>query len=108
MSGFLHRSIREEEFRQHDHRNVDLEVFSEFSDRTNDHRHTKPFSSGRMNAGPVTEFSAGTGGAMARLRHIATERDRVIQEEQQKAIPAQIEGPPQAAGRVFLLSICRR
>ena len=40
---------------------------------------------------------AGTGGAMARLRHIATERDRVIQEEQQKAIPAQIEGPPQAA-----------
>jgi DNA-directed RNA polymerase subunit beta' len=40
---------------------------------------------------------AGTGGAMARLRHVATERDRVIQEEQQKAIPAQIEGPPQAA-----------
>jgi hypothetical protein len=26
VSGFLHRSIREEEFRQHDHRNVDLEV----------------------------------------------------------------------------------
>jgi DNA-directed RNA polymerase subunit beta' len=40
---------------------------------------------------------AGTGGAMARLRHVASERDRVIQEEQQKAIPAQIEGPPQAA-----------
>jgi DNA-directed RNA polymerase subunit beta' len=40
---------------------------------------------------------AGTGGAIARLRHIATERDRVIQEEQAKAQPAQIEGPAQAA-----------
>jgi DNA-directed RNA polymerase subunit beta' len=40
---------------------------------------------------------AGTGGAIARLRHIATERDRVIQEEQAKSTPAQIEGPPQAA-----------
>jgi len=40
---------------------------------------------------------AGTGGAIARLRHIATERDRVIQEEQAKTTPAQIEGPPQAA-----------
>jgi len=40
---------------------------------------------------------AGTGGAIARLRHIATERDRVIQEEQQKSQPAQIEGPQVAA-----------
>ena len=42
---------------------------------------------------------AGTGGAIARLRHIAAERDRVIQAEQaSKAPPAQIEGPtPQAA-----------
>src|SRR5271163_2913968 len=41
---------------------------------------------------------AGTGGAIARLRHIAGERDRVIQEEQAKSQPAQIEGPaPQAA-----------
>jgi len=40
---------------------------------------------------------AGTGGAIARLRHIATERDRVIQEEQAKAQPAQIEGPQVAA-----------
>src|SRR5476651_1876382 len=37
---------------------------------------------------------AGTGGAIARLRHIATERDRAIQEEQAKNVPvAQIEGP---------------
>ncbi|HEX4293157.1 MAG TPA: DNA-directed RNA polymerase subunit beta', partial [Rhizomicrobium sp.] len=38
---------------------------------------------------------AGTGGAIARLRHVATERDKAIQEEQAKAaIPvAQIEGP---------------
>ena len=42
---------------------------------------------------------AGTGGAIARLRHIAGERDRVIQDEQAKAAqPAlAIEGPPQAA-----------
>ncbi|MDE2501296.1 MAG: DNA-directed RNA polymerase subunit beta', partial [Alphaproteobacteria bacterium] len=41
---------------------------------------------------------AGTGGAIARLRHIAAERDRVIQAEQSTAAPAQIEGPaPQAA-----------
>jgi DNA-directed RNA polymerase subunit beta' len=42
---------------------------------------------------------AGTGGAIARLRHIATERDRAIQEEQAKNQPvAQIEGPqPQEA-----------
>jgi DNA-directed RNA polymerase subunit beta' len=42
---------------------------------------------------------AGTGGAIARLRHIAAERDRVIQEEQTRAQqpPAQIEGPAQAA-----------
>jgi len=42
---------------------------------------------------------AGTGGAIARLRQIAAERDRVIQAEQSKAVPAQIEGPvtPQAA-----------
>jgi len=37
---------------------------------------------------------AGTGGAIARLRHIASERDRAIQEEQAKNVPvAQIEGP---------------
>src|SRR5258707_15314616 len=37
---------------------------------------------------------AGTGGAIARLRHIASERDRAIQEEQAKNAPvAQIEGP---------------
>ncbi|HEY0302825.1 MAG TPA: hypothetical protein VGC36_15875, partial [Rhizomicrobium sp.] len=42
---------------------------------------------------------AGTGGAIARLRHVATERDKAIQEEQAKAnVPvAQIEGPQQAA-----------
>ncbi|MEI9929941.1 MAG: hypothetical protein WDM89_05115 [Rhizomicrobium sp.] len=42
---------------------------------------------------------AGTGGAIARLRHVATERDRAIQEENAKNAPvAQIEGPtPQAA-----------
>ncbi|MDE2184708.1 MAG: DNA-directed RNA polymerase subunit beta' [Alphaproteobacteria bacterium] len=44
---------------------------------------------------------AGTGGAIARLRHVAVERDRVIQAEQAKTAPAQIEGPatpaPQAA-----------
>jgi DNA-directed RNA polymerase subunit beta' len=38
---------------------------------------------------------AGTGGAVARLRHVATERDRIIQEEQAKGVPAQIEGPVQ-------------
>ena len=33
---------------------------------------------------------AGTGGAIARLRHIATERDKAIQEEQaqQRAVPS--------------------
>jgi DNA-directed RNA polymerase subunit beta' len=39
---------------------------------------------------------AGTGGAVARLRHIAAERDRVIQAEQaktQQPVPA-LEGPP--------------
>ncbi len=36
---------------------------------------------------------AGTGGAQARLRHVAAERDKVIQEEQAKNVPAQIEGP---------------
>ena len=40
---------------------------------------------------------AGTGGAIARLRHIAGERDRVIQAEQAKAQPLAIEGAPQAA-----------
>src|SRR5207237_2529718 len=41
---------------------------------------------------------AGTGGAIARLRHIAGERDRIIQAEQQaKAQPLAIEGAPQAA-----------
>jgi len=37
---------------------------------------------------------AGTGGAVARLRHVAGERDKAIQEEQAKNQPiAQIEGP---------------
>jgi DNA-directed RNA polymerase subunit beta' len=41
---------------------------------------------------------AGTGGAIARLRHVATERDRAIQEELAKSQPPQIEGPqPQEA-----------
>ncbi len=41
---------------------------------------------------------AGTGGAIARLRHVAAERDRAIQEEQAKNVPAQLEAPtPQAA-----------
>jgi DNA-directed RNA polymerase subunit beta' len=39
---------------------------------------------------------AGTGGAIARLRHVATERDRAIQAEQGKPVAA-IEGPQQAA-----------
>jgi len=39
---------------------------------------------------------AGTGGAMARLRHVATERDRAIQEEQAKNTPAQLEAPQAA------------
>jgi DNA-directed RNA polymerase subunit beta' len=41
---------------------------------------------------------AGTGGAIARLRHVAAERDRAIQEEQAKGVPPQLEAPaPQAA-----------
>ncbi|HEY5237039.1 MAG TPA: hypothetical protein VIJ62_01560, partial [Rhizomicrobium sp.] len=36
---------------------------------------------------------AGTGGAIARLRHVASERDKAIQEELAKNRPAQIEGP---------------
>jgi DNA-directed RNA polymerase subunit beta' len=36
---------------------------------------------------------AGTGGAIARLRRIAAERDQVIQDEQSTAPVAQIEGP---------------
>ncbi|MBV9061579.1 MAG: DNA-directed RNA polymerase subunit beta', partial [Alphaproteobacteria bacterium] len=40
---------------------------------------------------------AGTGGAIARLRHVAGERDRVIQEEQAKQQPAQLEAPQVAA-----------
>jgi DNA-directed RNA polymerase subunit beta' len=41
---------------------------------------------------------AGTGGAIARLRQIAGERDRVIQaDEEARAQPAQIEGPAVAA-----------
>src|ERR1051326_8283222 len=36
---------------------------------------------------------AGTGGAIARLRHMAGERDKVIQEEQAKSQPAQLEAP---------------
>jgi len=40
---------------------------------------------------------AGTGGAIARLRHIATERDRAIQEEQATQQPvAQLEAPQPA------------
>jgi DNA-directed RNA polymerase subunit beta' len=42
---------------------------------------------------------AGTGGAVARLRQVAMERDRIIQAEQAKAqqpVPA-LEGPPQQA-----------
>jgi len=40
---------------------------------------------------------AGTGGAIARLRQIAGERDRVIQAEQAKAEPLAIGAPQQAA-----------
>jgi DNA-directed RNA polymerase subunit beta' len=41
---------------------------------------------------------AGTGGAIARLRHIATERDRAIQAEQAAQVPvAQLEAPQPAA-----------
>jgi DNA-directed RNA polymerase subunit beta' len=41
---------------------------------------------------------AGTGGAIARLRHIAGERDRAIQEELAKSKPPQLEAPqPEAA-----------
>ena len=42
---------------------------------------------------------AGTGGAIARLRHIATERDRAIQAEQAAAnVPVpQLEAPQPAA-----------
>src|SRR5207237_10604445 len=41
---------------------------------------------------------AGTGGAIARIRRIAAERDKIIQAEQQaKAQPLAIEGAPQAA-----------
>jgi DNA-directed RNA polymerase subunit beta' len=41
---------------------------------------------------------AGTGGAIARLRHIATERDKAIQEEQAAQQPvAQLEAPQPAA-----------
>ena len=40
---------------------------------------------------------AGTGGAIARLRHVAAERDKAIQEELAKQQPAQLEGPQQAA-----------
>ncbi|HSZ75395.1 MAG TPA: hypothetical protein VK779_11290, partial [Rhizomicrobium sp.] len=36
---------------------------------------------------------AGTGGAIARLRHVAGERDKAIQQELAKGQPAQIEGP---------------
>ena len=46
---------------------------------------------------------AGTGGAIARLRHVATERDRAIQEEQAKAVARSIEGrrrPPRSNPRV--------
>src|SRR5471032_3350938 len=41
---------------------------------------------------------AGTGGAIARLRHIATERDKAIQAEQAAQVPvAQLEAPQPAA-----------
>jgi DNA-directed RNA polymerase subunit beta' len=39
---------------------------------------------------------AGTGGAIARLRRIAQERDQVIQAEQSTGPVAQLEGPPPA------------
>jgi DNA-directed RNA polymerase subunit beta' len=40
---------------------------------------------------------AGTGGAIARLRHIATERDKAIQEEQATQQPiAALEAPAPA------------
>jgi DNA-directed RNA polymerase subunit beta' len=39
---------------------------------------------------------AGTGGAIARLRHVATERDRAIQEEAAKNAPAALEAPQAA------------
>ena len=39
---------------------------------------------------------AGTGGAIARLRHVAAERDRAIQEENAKNAPAQLEAPQAA------------
>ncbi|HUJ47316.1 MAG TPA: DNA-directed RNA polymerase subunit beta', partial [Rhizomicrobium sp.] len=40
---------------------------------------------------------AGTGGAIARLRHVATERDKAIQDEQAKSTPPQLEAPQVAA-----------
>jgi len=41
---------------------------------------------------------AGTGGAIARLRHIATERDKAIQAEQAEQQPiAALEAPQPAA-----------
>ena len=40
---------------------------------------------------------AGTGGAIARLRHVAAERDKAIQEELAKQQPAQLEAPQVAA-----------
>ena len=40
---------------------------------------------------------AGTGGAQARLRHVAAERDRIIQEEAAKNAPLQLEAPQAAA-----------
>jgi DNA-directed RNA polymerase subunit beta' len=39
---------------------------------------------------------AGTGGAIARLRHVAQERDKAIQEELAKQQPAQLEAPQAA------------
>jgi DNA-directed RNA polymerase subunit beta' len=40
---------------------------------------------------------AGTGGAIARLRHVAGERDKAIQDELAKQQPAQLEAPQVAA-----------
>jgi len=34
---------------------------------------------------------------VARLRHVATERDKAIQEEQARSVPAQLEAPQAAA-----------
>ena len=40
---------------------------------------------------------AGTGGAIARIRRIAAERDKAIQAERAAAIPPALEAPAEAA-----------